>query len=276
MINRRYHLRVWFSATVALLGGGCVFGNRPTFVQTGSNTNEVTFYLDGAGNFGFGKETVPLGLMDGGYEGRVEHFIWTTYLGPLTDQIASPVLRMRSQQLANRIREHIDRHSGAKVNIIALSAGTGVAIFALEKLPMKYQVNNVIMLSSSLSATYDLSRALRRVRGGIYFFWSPNDPILGNLVPIVGTVDGERTSQVAGVIGAKLPPAASREDRAAYAKVHNVRWYTNEIGSPIKLRHAGTTDRAFVREMVAPILLRDRLQTETTVDPQAASRPAPQ
>jgi hypothetical protein len=262
-------------AAFMTMTGGCILGNRPTFVPGGADTSEITYYLDGAGNYGFGKETVPLGLMDGGYNGKIEHFIWTSYLGPLTDQIVSPVNRMRAQQLANKIRDYIDGHPRATVNIIGLSAGSGIAIFALERLPMKYRVDNVIMLSSSLSARYDLSRALRRVRGGIYFFWSPNDPILGSLVPIVGTVDGEHTSQVAGAVGAKLPPAVSREERQLYTKVHNVRWYTNEIGGPFKLQHAGTTDRTFVHDMVAPIIVRGKSRQETPASHRPTTHPAP-
>jgi pimeloyl-ACP methyl ester carboxylesterase len=261
-------------AAIMAMASGCILGNRPTFVPGGADTTEITYYLDGAGNYGFGKETVPLGLMDAGYNGQVEHFIWTSYLGPLTDQIAYPVNRMRAQQLANRIRDYIDQHPRGTVNIIGLSAGSGIATFALERLPMKYRVDNVIMLSSSLSARYDLSRALRRVRGGVYFFWSPNDPILGSLVPIVGTVDGEHTSQVAGVVGAKLPPAVSYDERELYTKVHNVRWYANEIGGRLKLQHAGTTDRTFVRDMVAPIIVRSKSRHEAHASQRSTTRPA--
>ncbi len=235
---------------------GCILGNRPQFVRGGSDLREVTFFLDGAGNLGFGKETVPLGLEDGGYQGQIEHYIWTTYLGPVMDQVSYSHNRREGRQLADRIRRHLNKYPGSKVNIIALSAGTGVAAFALESLPPQFQVDNVIMLSSSLSAEYNLGRALRRVRGGMYFFWSTGDPILRGMVPLMGTVDRENTSEVAGVIGARLPSGASRETRDLYvAHVHNIRWYTDEIGGPIKLRHAGTTDRTFIRDMVAPIIV---------------------
>lgn len=262
---------------------GCILGNRPQFVRGGSKTDQMTFYLDGAGNLGFGKETVPLGLEDGGYQGQVEHFIWTTYLGPLMDQVVYSYNRHRGRQLARKISSYLDRNPGASVNIIALSAGTGVAVFALESLSPKYQVDNVIMLSSSLSADYDLTRALRRVRGGMYFFWSPNDPVLRGVVPLVGTVDRENTSQVAGVIGARVPPRASRQTRQMYATaVHNIRWYPQGGVGPIQLRHAGTTDRTFIRQMVAPILVRSTpvmqaASPEPTASPgrpQPASRPA--
>jgi hypothetical protein len=256
------------------LAGGCFLGNRPSFVRNGSNDNEMTYYLDGAGNFGFGMETVPLGLMDGGYDGKVEHFVWTTYMGPLADQMSTPVCRWRGGQLAHKIEKYLDRHPGAKVNIIGLSAGSGVAVFALEKLSSKYWVNQVIMLSSSLSADYDLTRALRHVRGGITFFWSPDDPILRGLVPLVGTVDGERACEVAGVIGARIPTHVGTEGRGLYQRVRNVRWYTRELIGPIKLQHAGTTDRSFVCDMVAPILVSRGVRREVVASPRPNPRPS--
>lgn len=274
----RYWIRLSVAAAILLGGSGCILGNRPQLVRGGGAAGQKTFYLDGAGNMGFGKETVPLGLADGGYRGEVSHFNWSTYLGPLLDQMAYSHNRRQGRRLAEKISDYLDQHPQGSVNVIALSAGTGVAVFALESLPARYQIDNLVMLSSSLSADYDLTRALRRVRGGVYFFWSPDDPILRGFVPLVGTVDRENTSQVAGVIGARIPPGASRDTRVWYAsKVHNVRWYAHGSLGPIQLRHAGTTDRTFVRQMVAPILMRSaRPETPDTppTDAPETSRPA--
>jgi len=236
---------------------GCILGNRPTLFQVGSREDQKTYFLDGAGNYGFGKETVPLGLADGGYQGHVEHFIWTTYLGAVVDQISVGHNRREGRNLAGRIQEFLDTHSDGEVNLIGLSAGTGVVVFALESLEPKYHVQNVVMLSSSLSADYDLTGALRHVDGGIYFFWSPDDPILGGVVPIIGTVDRSphRTSP-AGTWGARLPFGAGKQSRQLYGdKVHNVRWYPEPLIGPFKLRHAGSISRPVIRDLVAPILV---------------------
>lgn len=248
-------------AGVVALSSGCILGNRPTFVGGGSDRTVRTYYLDGAGNYGFGKETVPLGLEDAGYRGGFEHFIWTSYLGTVMDQVWYDHNRDQGRRLAGKIQGYLDKNPGAEVNIIALSAGTGVAVFALEQLRPPYRVGNVILLSSSLSANYDLTRALRRVDGKIYFFWSPNDPVLRGVVPILGTVDRRNGSMVAGATGARLPWGAVPETRQAYQqKVQNIRWHTSEIEGPVKLYHAGTTDRGFIRDMVAPILVRYHAQ----------------
>lgn len=235
---------------------GCVLGNRPTLIQTGTREDDITFYLDGAGNFGFGKESVPLGLRDGGYQGVFEHFIWTTYLGPGLDQGSYRFNRFRARQLAKRIQQHYDRYPGGRVNVIGLSAGSGVAIFAMEELSAGYNVDNVVMLSSSLSSEYDLTAALAHVRGGVYVLWSPKDPILRGMVPIVGTVDrASRSTPAAGVWGAMPPLNATAQTRQAYReKVHNIQWHPDAIQGPVRLQHAGSCSRDIVRELVAPII----------------------
>jgi hypothetical protein len=254
-------IRRWFVIVcISLLVGGtsgCILGNRPTLVQVGSRDDQITFYLDGAGNYGFGKETVPLGLADGGYEGHLQHFIWTTYLGAVVDQISVSHNRREGRQLAEKIQTFLDDHPGGEVNLIGLSAGSGVVVFALETLDPRFHVQNVIMLSSSLSADYDLTAALRRVDGGIYFFWSPDDPILRGVVPILGTVDrsGQRSAP-AGTWGARMPFGASKSTRELYSKkVQNIRWYPEPLIGPLKLRHAGSISRSSIRDLVAPILV---------------------
>lgn len=254
---------------------GCILGSRPTLVQVGTRDDQRTFYLDGAGNYGFGKESVPLGLADGGYEGHVEHYIWTTYLGAIVDQVSVNHNRREGHKLAARIRQFLDMRPNGEVNLIGLSAGTGIIVFALESLDPKYRVQNVVMLSSSLSADYDLTVALRRVNGGIYFFWSPDDPILAEVVPLVGTVDrSSRSNSPAGIWGARMPFGASQATRDLYArKVHNIRWYPEPLIGPLKLRHAGSISRSHIRDLVAPILVhRSRAATRAE---QRSAAPAP-
>jgi hypothetical protein len=239
---------------------GCVAGNRPDFSVYGSESEGKTFYLDGAGNFGVGKESIPLGLAEGGYLGRVEHFIWTTYMGPLVDQMYLEHNRREARSLARRIERYKSRWPDRPVNIVALSAGTGIAVFALEEIRQGTHVDNVVLLSSSLSAAYPMAPALDRVDGGVYVFWSPDDPILRGVVPIVGTVDRAGFgAQSAGTFGMRLPPGTPERIRERYRKVHNVRWYPgpprNMVDKVVKFNHAGTTSKAFIRELVAPILL---------------------
>ena len=70
-----------------------------------------------------------------------------------------------------------------------LSAGTAIATFALERLPEDVKVDSVVFLSSSLASRYPMTRALRRVKHGLYVFYSPDDAILKTFVPYTGTAD---------------------------------------------------------------------------------------
>lgn len=234
---------------------GCVLGNRPHLAPTGSRLEGQTFYLDGVANFGFGKDAVRLGLADGGYSGRVEHFVWTTYLGPYFDQVSIGHSRRQARRLARCIERYLDEHPQGHVNLIGLSAGSGVAVFALEELKPGYAVDNVVLLSSSLSADYDLTAALQRVRREVYFFYFPNDAVLKYLLPLTGTVDRAPLGvPVAGLIGAKLPADASDETRRLYAKVHNRQWRPEDSESFFRLSHAGSVSRSIIRNFIAPVL----------------------
>jgi hypothetical protein len=45
-----------------------------------------TWYIDGAGNWGFGVLDVPLGLEDAGYKGCVSNYHWSLTMNPALDQ----------------------------------------------------------------------------------------------------------------------------------------------------------------------------------------------
>ena len=266
------------TSLVLLALTGCVAGNRPNFVRTGSESEGKTFYLDGAGNFGVGKDSVPRGLADGGYLGKLEHFIWTTYMGPLADQIYLKHNRRAAEALARRIERYKRARPNRSVNIIALSAGTGIAVFALEELQPEFHVDNVVLLSSSLSAAYPLDKALPRVDGGIYVFWSPNDPILRGVVPIVGTVDRAGFGvHPAGTNGMRLRSNPLENTRELYRKVHNIRWYPSAarglMGKVVSFRHAGATSKEFIRELVAPILIMPEPSPPVRSAPNSVGRP---
>src|SRR3990170_7130511 len=111
----------------ALLGGlaGC------------SNPREEfgkTYYLDGAGNGGCGVADVPAGLRAAGYQGDVEVFVWTSSFSPAVDQVNLVGNKLRAAILSGKINDYCTRHPGKPVNLVALSAGTGIAVWAVEGL----------------------------------------------------------------------------------------------------------------------------------------------
>lgn len=249
---------------IALLAAGCnpIAKTVSKFVQDGSPSEGVTFYVGGAGPIGnIGSIDVPSGLQDAGYRGYTEVFTWQSVTAAI-DQFALARNRGKGAELADRIRMRSRESPRAPIHIIALSAGTGIATFALERLPETVRVKSVVFLASSMSSRYDLSRALRRVDDGLYLFYSPDDPILSTLVPYTGTVD-RRDAEigVAGLQGFRPPPAAlqAADTRELYARVHNVRHRPSFNRYGYEGGHIDTTSREFIAKVVAPLLLGDEL-----------------
>ncbi len=202
-----------------------------------------TFYLDGAGNWGFGAAEVPRGLQEAGYTGDVELYIWTTSLNPLVDQLNIPAAKVRAAFLARKIERYLKRYPHNQVNVIALSAGTGVATWAVEGLRNGARIDNLILLGSSLSHDYDMSRALENITGRIYVYHSPHDQVL-ETVRVVGTIDGKRGVDSIGLVGLTPPPGQA--DR-----VVNVAWNKDWMRLGWAGAHTDCTNAKFVRYEIA-------------------------
>jgi pimeloyl-ACP methyl ester carboxylesterase len=177
--------------------------------------NGITFYCPGAGNFDFGDVGIRQGLEAAGYQGQVAAVLWTVGLGPGVDQRLGNA-RLGAYRLARTIEKYAKKHPGRPVNVIGLSAGTGVAIWALEDLKLGCNVDNVVLLGSSLWHRYDVSKALRHVNGKIYNYYSPQDFVLAGPMKLFGTVDGVFGEDGAGAVGLHSPRGADR--------VVNIRW----------------------------------------------------
>ena len=247
------------AALILPLSTGC-FGTiskiGSELVQDSDPRNGVTFYVGGAGPIGHvGSFDIPLGLQDAGYDGYVKVFPWQglTHAG---DQINLSKNREKASELAHEIRTFARDYPGRKINVIALSAGTGIATFALEYLPERLQVQNVIFLGCSLSSNYDFTRALRRVRGGLYCVYSPSDIILKDIVWYTGTVDRSNSSDgIAGLEGFHRPATGSSDAPRQYAKVHNVAYRPEFAGVGYRGGHTDSTARGFVSTYLAGIIL---------------------
>lgn len=251
-----------YSITLAalLLSTGC-----GSFVERIAKANEqgearcgMTFYVGGAGPIGnVGSWDIPQGLADGGYKGYVEVFTWQgwTHAG---DQMNLARNRSKGAELAAEIKSYRRRFPGQKINIIALSAGTGISTFALEYLPEGVEVDKVIYLGCSMSSGYDLTRALRRVGGGLYCLHSYRDPILKNVVWYTGTVDRSAGDEgIAGMEGFRLPRHKGADTERQYAKVRNVPYRSDFALAGYDGGHTDTTKREFIYEYLAPVIMND-------------------
>lgn len=208
------------------------------------------FYLDGAGNWGYGSSDVPEGLRQAGYRGDVEIFIWTMSFNPLVDQLNIAGAKLRAAALTRKIESYARDNPGKEVNVIALSAGTGVATWAIEGLSRGVKINNLVLLGSSLSHDYDMRRALGNMAGKIYVYFSPYDTVL-ETVKVVGTIDGKRGVDSIGAVG--LRPPRGMEDR-----VVNTGWSRKWMGLGWTGAHTDCTNSVFVRQEVSKHILPQR------------------
>jgi hypothetical protein len=223
-------------------------------------TRGYVYYLDGAGGGGvFSNWSGGLkqGMLDAGYNGAGEIFPWNTGMGVVADQNASvEYKRGKASECAQRIQQYTKEHPGAPVTLIGLSAGTAVTVFVLEALPTSCPVENVILCGASISADYNLTRALQRVHNRMYVFTSENDTVLAFLVPMAGTAD-RKSGDVpsAGLRGFQTPRGGSAETRAQYAKVAHIHWRPEfekygDFGG-----HTDALKAPFVQQYMAPLVM---------------------
>ena len=140
--------------------------------------------------------------------------------------------------------------------MLGFSAGTAVAIFALEDLPETVQVNEVVLLGTSISENYDLTKALRRVRGHVYIYTSTHDRMLGFLMPFSGTADRKFDDPGAGITGFTLPKGASAETRQLYKeKIVTIPWTAKLEKDSDFGRHFDNVKMEFIRDHVAPLFI---------------------
>ncbi len=244
-----------FTVIGSCLVSGC--GHAVRFIgNTGDKSKGITYYIGGAGPIGnVGSIDIPNGLKDAGYEGAVEIFTWQgfTHAG---DQINLSRNRSKAAELATKIRNYRRKYPNNEINIIALSAGTGIATFALEYLPQDVHIDQMVFLGCSLSSRYDLTRALRRVVGNVYVIYSPRDPILGKVVWYTGTVDRASASEdgIAGLRGFRLPHSMGPDTERQYSKLHNIRWRDDFSDSGYDGLHTDSTKREFIRRYIGPLI----------------------
>ena len=241
------------SMPAVLLATGC----------TGSNSNfdarGVVFYCDGAGGGGITSWAggVKQGFKQAGFQGTVHMFSWETQLGVLAEQDVPEQYKIdKGHELAKQMAQYMNQYPNAPVDLVGLSAGTDVALHALEALPRGKMVDTVVLLSSSMSYTYDLMNALRHVRGDMYVTTSRRDEILGVGAAMAGTADRKHVDS-AGIHGFRMPAGASAETRRLYARVVNLAWRPEYEKYGDFGHHTDTAKASFIEHVIAPLIIRE-------------------
>ena len=182
---------------------------------------------------------------------------WIYMIGPapipgIGSLLAYKHNQAEAQKVADLIVDRLQKQPGLHIILTGHSGGTGVAVWALEKLPADVKVDEVILLASALSPGYDLSPALAHVRGKCYSFCSENDVlVLGAGTKMLGTIDGKKT-EAAGQCGFCLPANADvKQYDKLIQKPYDKAWmqYRN-FGD-----HMGCMLREFSQKVIAPLVV---------------------
>lgn len=255
---------VFVAVALATFASGCatkpVGLPKPLPNREARMKHGYTYYLDGAGG-GTAKanwaEGVKEGMLAAGYPGAGEMFSWEEGKGLVVDQDASVAYkRSKAKELAVEIQKQKAAFPDAPINLLGFSAGTAEAIFALEYLPDNLQVDQVVLLGTSISRDYDMTKALQHVKGKLYIYTSTHDRMLGFLMPFSGTADRKFNDPGAGITGFVLPKGANDQTRKLYAdKIVTIRW-TKELEADGDYgRHFDNIKMEFIRDHVAPLLM---------------------
>jgi hypothetical protein len=208
-------------------------------------------HLPGIGGYMFIDRSFVGGLKEGKFDAIYESYDWTCRDPGLDALLARKRNEAEAQKVAEKLTSEVRAHPHRRVIVTSHSGGTGIAVWALEKLPADVTIDTLLLMSPALSPQYDLSKALRHVTGKVYVFSSVNDTlVLGIGTSMFGTIDGVK-SESAGLKGFVKPHGA---DETQYEKLvplpYNPQWMQyNNIGD-----HIGSMSRAFSREIVAPLV----------------------
>lgn len=217
-----------------------------------STNGPVTIFLDGAGWFG-SSGSVESGLRDAGDKGEFETFVWSSGLGAAHDHLVVANSKSLGKRLARKIEKYRERGNDARINLIALSAGTSVVLNALEQLKPGVSVDNVVLLSSSASERRDLTHIMHHVRGRLYATCSRNDGIL----PTIMTNADHKGGEPAGISGFKPPRKHNAAAHAAYERVVNLPWKPAYLAYDWDGGHTAATNRKFIATVIGPRILSD-------------------
>jgi pimeloyl-ACP methyl ester carboxylesterase len=205
------------------------------------------------------------GLAEGGIDGKIEHYDWTTADPGLGSLLATKRNKDEANNVAQILLEHYRADPGARITVTAHSGGAGIVVWALERLPDDVSLDCVVLLAPALSPGYDLTKALKHVRGKVYAFSSESDGVvLGVGTSLFGTIDGVKT-EAAGKVGFRQPAGADAQEYKKLVQLPHQQNWIRQYGNSGE--HIGAMNRTFAREVIAPLILTGKMPA---TQPEAA------
>ena len=177
--------------------------------------------------------------------------------------------RLAGVRIAKFIEEYQDKYPEQPVYVVGHSGGGGVAVFTAEGLSEGRQIDGLVLLSASIWAGYDLTKALDRCKNGIANFYNKGDVgLLAIGTTITSNVDGMRGPS-AGLNGFNpLTSADPPAKRTAYRKLYQINT-SRQAGDP----HTAVTRPGFVSGYVAPWIVSSVWPAGTTAPSAQRNQP---
>jgi pimeloyl-ACP methyl ester carboxylesterase len=266
-----------FGAVAALvlgiLASGC--GSSRSFVTQERLEAGLVVSLDGVGGYNWGPKWLRAGLDEAGVAAAIVIYDWSK--GPKGMFVADLVDEARNhaaaKDLAQMVETYLATMPNRPVTLIGHSGGTAVVVWALESLPEGCMVERAILMAPALAPDYDLSKALRHVRGRLYVMYSYADvPLMAAGTAVFGTMDRQH-SVSAGLVGFKMPVSVAPAERAQYLKVRQIPWTISLIKTGHLGGHMGWTSTRFARDFLAPILTGKTDPGDSLAAPTALPQP---
>ncbi len=241
------------AATLAL--SGCLsFGRRHPTTVSAAPANGVVFVTDGAGNFQAVSRTLRELFEHEHLNYHVVTFEWSHGYGRiLADQLGFNYALAQGKQLALEIEAYAQAHPHMPIYLVGHSAGSTVALSALEHMPPGL-VERAFLLSPSVSNHYDIRPAVQSVSRGMHVFYSRHDYwYLGFATHVLGTADRKYFHPASGRVGFRVPVDGGG-DFALQAKLFQRPWQRVDIHAGNLGGHYGNYQPGFLKRHLLPLL----------------------
>ena len=249
VMTRLFHITILLGILLAV---GC--SDNGPFMTTERQEQGMVMVLPGIEGVSELNKDIRKGLDLGGVGYAMPIRSWgrpIPLIGVAINQVDVLGNRLAAAGLAKDIMKYQDKHPGKPVYVIGHSGGGGVAVFVAEYMDDTHKLDGVLVLSASISKSYNLEKALSKTRRGIVNFYNRSDGgLLGVGTAVMGNVDGGHglSAGLAGFDNPKNTDSVSK--KVAYGKLHQI-----EITKDMPLggdSHTAVTRPAFVSTFIAP------------------------
>ena len=175
--------------------------------QVAPAVRTVVFVADGSGGNPALSDAVSVLAAESPVRFEVRYVEWCQTLVSLQDHQDLAGQRTAAARLAREVQALRQCCPACRIIFLGHSTGTHVLLQAACLLPPQ-SLDRIVLLSSSVSCTYDLRPALQASRHGVDTFYSTDDDVLAMLEDSVGPADRANVP-IAGRVGFCVPPGCT-------------------------------------------------------------------